>query len=323
MYFTCCAEKPDHLHAPNPTYSLQVETEDIVMSKTTTRSIKLIGAILAAFILIGCVPLQPLPTSMANEDESANDVAVEALSPAVAVADIVSDTIDAPTLKQPKATVLSSSLNMRAGPGLNYLVIDVAYQGDTYIIAGQAFDCGWLQVLKSDGSLVWISGNEQYSTFAPACDQISVANIPPSPTPTQQPETRASEESPAQPETPPRSEAAPQEETPTQPDTSAPQEETPAQPDTSAQQAEDPLPADQGCFLMENFVSAELTCTFTAQGWNWNTSYTVAPMGQQVICLSPGRYSYTIDAPPPWHVINGDITIVAGERFLFPIVGEE
>ncbi|MCB9140332.1 MAG: hypothetical protein H6642_18510 [Caldilineaceae bacterium] len=70
---------------------------------------------------------------------------------------------------------------------------------------------------------------------------------------------------------------------------------------------------------MENFISIELNVTLTAKNWNWNDNFKVAPMGKEVYCLAPGRYTWTVDAPPPWNEINGEFLIEAGDRFIWPI----
>jgi serine protease Do len=79
---------------------------------------------------------------------------------------------------------------------------------------------------------------------------------------------------------------------------------------------------DQGCFLLENFISIELNVTLTAQNWDWNDNFQVEPMGQRVYCLGPGRYTWTVDAPPPWNEINGEFSIKAGDRLIWPIRAE-
>jgi hypothetical protein len=48
----------------------------------------------------------------------------------------------------------------------------------------------------------------------------------------------------------------------------------------------------------------------------------VAGGGEVDKCLDPGRYTYTIDAPPPWGTLNGEMTVQAGDAFLWPISGE-
>ncbi|MEJ2209499.1 MAG: hypothetical protein P8129_10740 [Anaerolineae bacterium] len=83
-----------------------------------------------------------------------------------------------------------------------------------------------------------------------------------------------------------------------------------------------PPTSNQGCYLFENHINAELTVTFTAQDRSWNDSFKIAAMGTKEYCLDPGRYTYTIDAPPPWNSINGELTVQAGDRYLWPIRGE-
>lgn len=61
----------------------------------------------------------------------------------------------------------------------------------------------------------------------------------------------------------------------------------------------------------------------TAQDWQWNDVFTVPPGGEHLYCLDPGRYTYTIDVPPPWLSINGELVVQAGDRYLFPIRGRE
>jgi serine protease Do len=81
------------------------------------------------------------------------------------------------------------------------------------------------------------------------------------------------------------------------------------------------LPADQGCYLFENRLGPELTVTITAQQWKWNETFKVAADGgQHLICLSPGHFTVTVDAPPPWGTLNDDLYVEAGEHYRFPIV---
>lgn len=82
-----------------------------------------------------------------------------------------------------------------------------------------------------------------------------------------------------------------------------------------------PPASSQGCYLFENYIDAELTVTFTAQDRAWSDSFTIPANGTKEYCLDAGRYTYTIDAPPPWNSINGEITVKAGERLRWPIRG--
>jgi hypothetical protein len=42
-----------------------------------------------------------------------------------------------------------------------------------------------------------------------------------------------------------------------------------------------------------------------------------------VMCLGPGRYTYTIDAPPPWASVNDYLDVVAGQHYRFPVGAEK
>lgn len=78
-------------------------------------------------------------------------------------------------------------------------------------------------------------------------------------------------------------------------------------------------PPSQGCYLFQNLMRADVTVTLTAQDWVWNDTFIVRSGEERVYCLDPGRYTYTLDAPPPWGSTNGELVVNAGDRFLFPI----
>ncbi|RPI58253.1 MAG: hypothetical protein EHM56_02275 [Chloroflexi bacterium] len=82
-----------------------------------------------------------------------------------------------------------------------------------------------------------------------------------------------------------------------------------------------PPQSGQGCYLFENEIPAELTVTFTAQDRQWSDSFKIPASGTREYCLDPGRYTYTIDAPPPWDSTNGDLVVNPGDRFRWPIRG--
>jgi uncharacterized protein YraI len=75
----------------------------------------------------------------------------------------------------------------------------------------------------------------------------------------------------------------------------------------------------QGCFTFQNQVGPELTITFTNKDSGKAETFTVPGSGEVRRCFNPGRYTYTLDAPPPWDSTNGDLTVEAGDDFLFPI----
>lgn len=80
--------------------------------------------------------------------------------------------------------------------------------------------------------------------------------------------------------------------------------------------------ARQGCYLFQNQLGAEITITFTRKGDGWNRTFKVGKGVEQRECLDPGKYTYTLDAPPPWGSSNGELEVAAGDNYLFPIRGE-
>lgn len=80
---------------------------------------------------------------------------------------------------------------------------------------------------------------------------------------------------------------------------------------------------NQGCYLFQNGIGPELTITYTRRGDGWNVTFKVPPDGEYRQCFPPGEYTYTLDAPPPWGSTNGEMTVSAGDNYLFPITPSE
>lgn len=80
--------------------------------------------------------------------------------------------------------------------------------------------------------------------------------------------------------------------------------------------------ASQGCYLFQNQIGPELTITFTNKDSGKFETFKVPGSGEVEKCFNPGRYTYTLDAPPPWGSTNGELTVEAGDAFLFPISPE-
>lgn len=80
--------------------------------------------------------------------------------------------------------------------------------------------------------------------------------------------------------------------------------------------------SNQGCYLFQNQLGAEVTITLTRTDTGKGTTFKVAGGAESEKCFDPGRYTYTMDAPPPWNSINGELTVQAGDAFLWPIAGE-
>jgi len=184
----------------------------------------------------------------------------------------------------PTATVVARTLNVRSGPGTNYVVISAAAKGTRFAIVGQFNNCSWLRVVDAKKQEGWVAGTSQYVSIDTPCKQLSVAPPPNNP-PAAQPTATPS----GQPKATPTAQPAPAQ------------------------------PANLGCYLFQNQLGSEVTVTFTAQDGNWTQTFKLQHNTEQVQCFAPGHYRYTLDAPPPWDSVNGELTVHAGDHYYFPI----
>jgi serine protease Do len=185
----------------------------------------------------------------------------------------------------PDAVVAAPTLNVRSGPGTAFASVGSLEASEALVVLGQSNNCTWLKIRSTQGLEGWVAaniGDTVYTSLNLPCDTIPVLVVP---TPTSAPQP-----------------------TPTSPPV--------------AQPTAPPAAANLGCYLIQNQMGVELMFTFTAQDWNWNESFQVPADAEQEYCLSPGRYTYTVDAPPPWSSINGELQVEADDRFLWPIRGE-
>lgn len=175
----------------------------------------------------------------------------------------------------------TETLNVRAGPDTQYEAIARAAKGDALTVIGQTAQCAWLKVRTTQNMVGWVA---QRSGGA----ELVQLNLP-------------CERIPALsvPSPTPRPTARPQ---PTQP------------------AAAGGLPADKGCYLFQNYMGVELNVTIN-DNRGWSDNFKVAPNAERLYCLAPGRYTYTIDAPPPWADINGTLDVQAGRHYRFPVQG--
>ena len=92
-----------------------------------------------------------------------------------------------------QAEVLSLGLNVRAGPGLSYPVLDSLARGDVVQVTGLDPARGWLQIIypSSPDGLGWISGKPKYVRLLAGAPSRSPAS--PAPLPTPAPASKAEE----------------------------------------------------------------------------------------------------------------------------------
>ena len=79
--------------------------------------------------------------------------------------------------------------------------------------------------------------------------------------------------------------------------------------------------SDRGCYLFQDQIGKGATVTFTSKDGNWMDTVYVPNGGELMYCLDPGAYTYTIDVPPPWNSINGELIVNPGDLYLWPIRG--
>ncbi|MCX6047474.1 MAG: SH3 domain-containing protein [Chloroflexi bacterium] len=201
----------------------------------------------------------------------------------------ISPTNQPPSAATPTATsvpiqaiIQTDALNIRSGPGTTYTKIGSAKLNDQLNVIGQVNACVWLKVQTPSNDQGWIAGSAQFVTLSAACDLIPTATL-----------------------------------TSTTGVTST--TATPPTAATSAPTGTAALPANQGCYLFQNQLGVELNITVTRSDNNQSTVYSVANGQETPACLDPGHYTYTVDAPPPWASINGQLDVTAGARFLIPV----
>ena len=193
---------------------------------------------------------------------------------------------ETPTPVPVDAMVTAPQLNVRSGPGTAFGTVATLVKDDVLDVIGQSNGCVWLQVRTATGAEGWVAhviGGKEYTSLNIECDTVPEVVVP-TPTPRPQPTSP-----PAVPTLPPAVATA-----------------TPGS----------GLPPNLGCYLIQNQLGVEITVTIN------NGSFRVPPMMDFPLCLPPGRYNYTIDAPPPWNSINGTLEVVAGDRLLWPIRAE-
>jgi Tol biopolymer transport system component len=82
----------------------------------------------------------------------------------------------------PQAEIIVAALNIREGPGVDYPILDVAYAGDTFEIMGTNATQTWLQIIRNDGTLAWISGWPDYTRVVGSLDGVPVVQVSPTST---------------------------------------------------------------------------------------------------------------------------------------------
>jgi len=72
----------------------------------------------------------------------------------------------------PNAVVIVPTLNVRAGPGTNYSVLDTLHEGNELHVVGQFSSCAWLKVITPQETEGWVSGDTTYVNINRPCASI-------------------------------------------------------------------------------------------------------------------------------------------------------
>lgn len=193
----------------------------------------------------------------------------------------------------PTATVLVDKLNVRSGPGTGYTRLGGVSANDVLTVVGQAQNCAWIKI-ETKTLKGWVSGQSGYLRLSTACSKIPAAAAP-ALVPAAAPTAVTAAVPPVVPTATPVAEPAPQ----------------------------DKLPADKGCYLIRNAVGPELNITTTNKENGKSENFRVPAGGDYVWCTFPGRYAFTIDAPPPWSSMNADRDVALGDRIMWTISGRD
>ncbi len=79
----------------------------------------------------------------------------------------------------PQARVKSQGLNVREGPGTDYLSLELLSTNTPLVVTGQTAVCNWLKVITPSGNKGWVSGGEFYIELDRPCSQIPEAAFRP------------------------------------------------------------------------------------------------------------------------------------------------
>ena len=81
--------------------------------------------------------------------------------------------LDGSTTTPPTATALvnTGALNVRSGPGLNFGILEVVYQGTRVTLLGRTADATWVQIRTPNGIVGWVNSNLVQPT-------VPITNLP-------------------------------------------------------------------------------------------------------------------------------------------------
>ena len=78
-------------------------------------------------------------------------------------------------------SVISSSVNVREGPGTTFNILDTLSEGDTAVVIGRTQDGSWYNIRLNNGTRAWIAASVVETVNFASPDQIRVAITIPAP----------------------------------------------------------------------------------------------------------------------------------------------
>jgi len=142
--------RAEELRTPtvNPTHLAQTPT----LAPGASRGEVITDQTLAALAVEATLTaLAPLPTSAPQPEATTAEPATAIPPPAPAATSTLR-----PRSTPAQGTVTAESLNLRAGPGLDFAVLAIIHGGDTVQVAGRNEEGDWLLVTTSGGGRGWV-----------------------------------------------------------------------------------------------------------------------------------------------------------------------
>ncbi len=161
--------RPEPTAFPIPTQTATVSSL-VTPSPSTTRA---------------SVPLAPsAQTSAPSAPTMSGTSQPTAVTTATATSPATTTPMAIPTAApQADANVVIANLNLRAGPGTAYRIIQTLSAGDPLKVDGQLADKSWLKVRTVDGDEGWVSASPDLIKINVMAQNIPIATPPPLPTP--------------------------------------------------------------------------------------------------------------------------------------------
>ncbi len=106
-------------------------------------------------------------------------LALDELNPPPPSVEIETETITSQESTGVTVTVVADSLELYAGPSINYPVFDIVFRDDVFDVLGEAYGCAWVLVRTSNGAEGWLTNRRVMIDLSHPCRVLPAAKIPP------------------------------------------------------------------------------------------------------------------------------------------------